>query len=208
MGSSLLPFSFSARADLPAPDFLGVFLHLRWGIIVDSQATGKGLGELANLTVTDLFYPVFVIMTLVFTLIFIPRDQYRRYLIYGLLVGGLGDVLAVTLYQNLLKVMWFQNQGLFYVLGHHALSPVAWTLTVMLFLYFLPGRRGFLYPYVLFWAACSLAYGYIVRNARLFDFKDWFYPIPAYLTFLAWWTFAAWFFLKTGRSPDRRTENE
>lgn len=161
------------------------------------------MGELANLTVKDLFYPVFVLLMLVFALIFIPRNQFKRYVIYGLLVGALGDIFAVTLYQNVLGVMWFQNQGLFFVLGHHALSPLGWTLTVMLFLYFLPERKAFLYPYIFLWGAFSLGYGYVVRNAGLFDFKEWFYPIPGYLTFVIWWAFAAWFFLKAERSGER-----
>ena len=77
-------------------------------------------------------------------------------MIYGMLVGGLGDVLSVFVYQNLLGFMWFKNQGLFYVLGQHALSPLCWTFTVMIFLYFLPAKRFFLYVYTLAWAMASV----------------------------------------------------
>lgn len=161
-----------------------------------------------NLTATDLLYPVFLVMMFILTVIFIPRQEYKRYLVYGLIVGGIGDVVAVTLYQNILGVMWFQNQGLFFVLGHHALSPLGWTLCVMVFLYFLPDRNTFLYPYILAWAGLSLAYGYVVRNAHLFDFKEWFYPLPGYITFVIWWSFAAWFFLRTQRAEKKRDSDE
>ncbi|HHT42039.1 MAG TPA: hypothetical protein GX014_01365 [Firmicutes bacterium] len=156
-----------------------------------------------GLTVTDLFYPVFVILVFLLTLIFIPRERYKHYLIYGLLVGGLGDIIVVTTFQNILGAMWFKNQGLFFVLRHHALSPVGWTFSVMIFLFFLPERRGFLYPYVPLWAAISVAYGYIVKNANLYDFQEWLFPIVAYLTFLAWWAFAAWFYLRTSNPESR-----
>ena len=87
------------------------------------------------------FYPLFLISTFILTLIFIPRKKYKTYLIYGLLVGGLGDVIVVTIMSNLLNIMWFENQDMFYVLGHHALSPLSWTVSVMIFLYFLPNRK-------------------------------------------------------------------
>lgn len=147
--------------------------------------------------ITNLFYPVFLIMTFLLTLIFIPREEYKEYLIYGFLVGGLGDIIVVSIMQNAFGIMWFKNQGIFNVLGHIALSPPSWTVTVMLFLYFLPNRRWFLYPYVVTWALHSLAYGYIVRNVDLYNFVPWLYPIPAFFVFLVWWIFAAWLFITT-----------
>ncbi len=106
-------------------------------------------------------------------------------------------MIVVFFMQNLLGIMWFKNQGVFYVLGQMALSPLCWTVTIMIFLYFLPRKRWFLYPYILTWAFISLGFGYIVHNVGLFDFVYWLYPIPAYFTFLGWWIFAAWLFLKT-----------
>lgn len=146
---------------------------------------------------TLLFYPVFLFLTFCLTLIFIPKNKYKEYLIYGLLVGGLGDVLVVGLEQNILGIMWFKNQGLFYVFKMMALSPPSWAVTVMLFLYFLPVKRSFRYPYIFTWGCTSLGYAYVVRNANLYDFVSWLYPIPELICFLFWWSFAAWLFRKT-----------
>ncbi|NLY10094.1 MAG: hypothetical protein GX020_00145 [Firmicutes bacterium] len=156
-----------------------------------------------NLSATELLYPIYVLFTLTLTLIFIPRDHYKEYLIYGLLVGGLGDIVVVMLMQNLFGVMQFKNQGIFYVLGHHALSPLAWTLTVMLFLFFLPNRKWFRYLYVIYWAMMSVGYGYLVHNAELFEFKSWLYPIPAFFIFIAWWSVATWLFRRTSNLAKR-----
>lgn len=144
-----------------------------------------------------LFYPVFLLIVFCLTLIFIPKNKYKEYFIYGFLIGGLGDVIAVGLFQNILGIMWFENQGIFYVLKMQALSPPSWIVTVMIFLYFLPSKKPFRYPYILMWACFSLGYGYLVHNAGLFDFVNWFYPIPAYFIFLSWWLFASWLFRKT-----------
>jgi len=146
---------------------------------------------------TLLFYPVYLLIGFVLTLIFIPQKDYKEYLLYGIIVGALGDVIMVGLFQNLFHIMWFKNMGIFDVLRQNALSPLSWTVTVMLFLRFLPGRRTFCYMYILTFSCASVAYGIVVRNANLYDFQAWFYPIPAYLIFVMWWSFAAWIFNKT-----------
>lgn len=146
---------------------------------------------------TLLFYPVYLLIGFVLTLIFIPQKDYKEYLLYGIIVGALGDVIMVGLFQNLFHIMWFKNRGIFDVLGQNALSPLSWTVTVMLFLHFLPGRKTFRYIYILTFSCASVAYGIVVRNANLYDFQAWFYPIPAYLIFVMWWSFAAWIFNKT-----------
>lgn len=145
----------------------------------------------------SLFYPIYLTIAFVFSLIYIPKKDYKEYLTYGILLGGLGDIIVVAVYQNLLHVMWFKNAGIFNVLGQNFLSPPSWTFTVMLFLHFLPFRRPFIYLYVLTFACFSVGYGLMVRNAGLFDFRPWFYPIVSYFIFLGWWTFITWVFLKT-----------
>ncbi|CUH97648.1 putative membrane protein [Propionispora sp. 2/2-37] len=147
--------------------------------------------------VTLLFYPSYLLIMFIFTLIFIPKKDYKEFFIYGLLIGALGDMLIVGLMQNFLQVMWFKNMAIFAVLGQNLLSPPSWLVTVMLFLRFLPHRRWFRYPYIFTFACTSVAYGLLVRNANLYDFQAWLYPIPAFFIFLGWWSLAAYLFLKT-----------
>ncbi|TCL75156.1 hypothetical protein EDC14_100387 [Hydrogenispora ethanolica] len=73
--------------------------------------------------VTILFYPVYLTITFVLSLIFVPRRDYKEYLCYGLITGGLGDMVVVALFQNLFHIIWFKNAGLFNVLGQNFLSP-------------------------------------------------------------------------------------
>jgi hypothetical protein len=147
--------------------------------------------------ITALFYPVYLLIVFSLTLVYIPKQHYKEYLIYGFLLGGLGDMLIVGLFQNLLHIMWFKNAGIFNVLGQNFFSPPCWTFTVMLFLHFLPSRRLFLYLYIITFAFYSDGYGLIVHNAGLFDFKAWLYPVVSFCIFLGWWSFIAWVFIKT-----------
>lgn len=98
--------------------------------------------------VTTLFYPVYLALAFGLTLILIPRKKYKEFFIYGLLIGGLGDIVVVVLFQNILHIIKFKNAGIFDIMGLNYLSPPSWLCTVMLFLYFLPHRRIFLYLYV------------------------------------------------------------
>jgi hypothetical protein len=150
-----------------------------------------------------IFYPSYILVALIVIFLVIPQKDLKRYFIYGVLFGGFGDVVVVGLFQNLLHIIWFKNAGIFNVLGENLLSPPSWILTVMVFLRFLPMRRIFQYAYVLAFAAFSVGYGYLVYNVGLFDFKPWFYPLYAYITFLLWWSTITWVFVKT--SPQTKS---
>jgi hypothetical protein len=41
----------------------------------------------------SLFYPIFIIGMFIVTLLLIPRDQYKKFVIYGLITGAIGDTL-------------------------------------------------------------------------------------------------------------------
>ncbi|MDX9873219.1 MAG: hypothetical protein RBT41_12520 [Clostridia bacterium] len=144
-----------------------------------------------------LFYPAFLLLVFILSLIYIPKKDYKEYFIYGVILGGLGDVFVVTLFQNVLHIMWFKNQGIFNALGHHLLSPPSWLFVIMIFLRFLPYKRLFLYPYIVAFACSSVAYGIMVKNVGLFDYQPWFYPFAAFAIFLGWWCTIAFVFIKT-----------
>ncbi|TGE31080.1 hypothetical protein [Desulfosporosinus sp. Sb-LF] len=146
---------------------------------------------------STLFYPSYILIAFVVVYLTIPPKDLKKYFIYGMLLGGVGDVVVVGLFQNVLHIIWFKNTGIFNFLGENLLSPPSWMLTVMIFLRFLPLRKLFQYAYVLGFAVFSVGYGYLVHNVGLFDFKPWYYPFFAYLTFLIWWSTITWVFVKT-----------
>lgn len=148
------------------------------------------------MTAINLVYPIFAVLMIGFALLMIPRKLFKEYFMYGFLMGGLADV-VITKLSGLLGIFWFENQGIFNVLGLHALSPICWTLVMMLFLFFLPERLVFRIAYLCSWSLLAVGFGYVVHNAGLFYFKSWFYPIGALFVFAAWWAAAAWLYCKT-----------
>ncbi|WP_042331710.1 hypothetical protein [Desulfosporosinus orientis] len=152
---------------------------------------------------STLFYPTYILLAFITVLLFIPQKDIKNYFIYGILFGGLGDIIVVALFQNVFHFISFKNAGIFSVLGQNLLSPPSWILTVMIYLRFLPHRKVFQYPYVLAFGAFSVGYGYLVHNVGLFDFRPWFYPFFGYLTFAMWWATITWVFVKTSSLVQR-----
>ncbi|MGC7873478.1 hypothetical protein ACPUYX_18415 [Desulfosporosinus sp. SYSU MS00001] len=146
---------------------------------------------------STFFYPCYIVAAFIVVLLTIPQRDLKHYFIYGFLFGGLGDIVVVGLFQNILHIIWFKNAGVYNALGENLLSPLSWILTVMIFLRFLPLRKVFQYAYLIGFAAFSVGYGYLVHNAGLFDFQSWYYPFFSYMTFLFWWSTITWAFIKT-----------
>ncbi|MGI6148426.1 MAG: hypothetical protein GX195_10355 [Firmicutes bacterium] len=155
--------------------------------------------------VQAVFYPAFVVAMAVAILLFIPRGQLRGLIPAAAVLGGLGDVITVWLFQDVLGIIWFMNHGIWECANQHFFSPIGWTLVMVFYFYFFPRHLRILrYLYTAAWAALAVGYGLLVRNVELYDFKPWFFPIPMYLTFLAWFTFAIWAYhaLGAAHSPD------
>jgi len=140
----------------------------------------------------NLFFPSFTAIVALATLILIPRYLYKKYLIYGFITGALGDIiLAYTL--EFFNLITYKNAGAFNVLGLNFWAPISWMLVHMLFLYFLPHRRFFLYTYVLGFAMLSRVFSEILVNLNLFEFNGiWSYL--SILAFLGWYSGTAWFY--------------
>ncbi|HBE78038.1 MAG TPA: hypothetical protein DDW65_09715 [Firmicutes bacterium] len=143
-----------------------------------------------------LFFPLFLLIALILTLIYIPRQQYKKYLIYAAITGGMGNML-LTLIMRLLGLWSYTKIGVFNVFGFNYLEPFAWTFVQMIFLYFLPVRKWFLYAYVLGFTGLSVGFAYVIKNLGIIaEFNPTLTQFMSPLIFLAWWSGTAWFYRK------------
>jgi hypothetical protein len=155
----------------------------------------------------ELFFPLFLLIAITFTLVYIPRRDYRKYVIYAAITGGLGNMLITLVVFRWLKVARYVHIGIFDIEGFNYLEPFAWTFVQMLFLYFLPVRKWFLYGYVLGFTGISIGFGYVIRNLGISEtlnpaFSRYLSPV----IFLAWWSFTAWFYRRI-EGINRQKEN-
>lgn len=152
-----------------------------------------------------LFYPLFLCIALILTLVYIPRPQYKKYLIYAAATGGLGEMIIAIILNTLFNMGHYTRIGIFNIFGYNYLSPFVWTFLQMLFLYFLPVRRGFLSAYILGFVGISIGFGYMIENLGIFVFNPTFYRWISPIIYLTWWSGTAWFFRRT-EGINRRTE--
>lgn len=143
--------------------------------------------------IRQLYYPIFLLLAILLTFILIPRDKYKQFFIYGFILGGLGN-LVIHWILAYIGLMWYPNAGIFQVGRLNILSPLSWVPVTMLFVRFLPQRPLFLYAYVLTFATFGVYHGYVVQNAGLYDFQQWFYPGAALLLNFAIFSFFAYVF--------------
>lgn len=141
----------------------------------------------------QLFLVGILASTFLATVLLIPRALYRKYLLYGLVLGGLADIVVVGLCNRVLHWFTWTSLGPANVFGWNALVPLSFTFWLMLYLYFLPLRTAFLIPYVIAFTGMGIIMGQVTRNLGLFSYKPFFVYLSPFI-FLAWFSAAAWVF--------------
>jgi hypothetical protein len=104
-------------------------------------------------------YMYFAFAVIGAALILIPKTQYKKFFLYGLLFGGLGDSI-IALLLHLSGLIRYSNMGVTSILGIFSFwTPITWAFAFMIFFYFLPYRKSFLIPYLIIFAALNYSVG-------------------------------------------------
>lgn len=142
---------------------------------------------------------VFLIKAIFFgfaAIILIPKEKYRKFLVYGLIFGGIGDILLILIVGRLLGGFQYRNLGVFNILNVTSFwSPLAWMFVKMFFFYGLPLRKHFFYLYILAFGFFGYCVGLVLENFGLFHYSGIYrYLAPFVLT--GWFYLAAWLYMK------------
>lgn len=144
-----------------------------------------------------IVYPILIFILATFVLITVPRDKLRILMPYGVVLGGLVDFVDDLIFGDLLKITFFDNMGIFEASGHLILAPIAWTLLIIFYLHYWPDNNRYLgYFYALAWVLLSTGFSQIVYAAQLFNYLDWFYPIPMFISFAIRFAIITWIALR------------
>ena len=123
----------------------------------------------------------------------IPKQQYKRYFLYGIVLGGGVDIILV-LALTLLGQVRYDNMGHFSAFGLlHAFAPVSWTFTFAMFLYFLPKRTNFFWLYIFAFAMINLTVATIMQSYNTYGYSN---PFIMIIIFLLWGYGAAYVYRK------------
>lgn len=118
-------------------------------------------------------------------IIIIPKKLYKKYLVYGLLLGALGDT-VIALFGKYLNLFKYKNMGVFNILDLYSFwTPLAWMFVTMFFLYCLPLKRSVFYLYVACYGLFGYFVGLVLQNFGLFEYIGFYkYLSPLVLTAL------------------------
>jgi hypothetical protein len=129
-------------------------------------------------------------------IILIPKDQYKKYLIYGLILGGLADFLTILVFEKILGGFRYLNTGVFDILNLTSFwTPIAWSFVLMYFLYALPVKKGFFYIYIAIFSFFGYCIGIVLEHFGLYQYIG-VYRYIAPLTFIAWFYIAARLYMR------------
>ncbi len=141
---------------------------------------------------------VFMIKAIFFGLaavIIIPKEFYKKYLIYGLFLGALGDA-GITVLGKYLNLWKYKNMGVYNVLDLFSFwTPLAWMFVKMYFLYCLPLKRTVYYLYVACFGIFGYFLGLVLQNFGLFEYVG-FYRYIAPFILIAWFYATSLIYLK------------
>lgn len=133
---------------------------------------------------------VFLIKALlagIFSILIIPKDLYKKYFVYGLLLGGLAQIILILIIVPVLHLVKYQNMGLYSIYGIESYwTPIAWTFIFTHFFYLLPTKKVLFYPYLTAFAIFGYLLGVMLENYNIFEYIGfWRYVAPFF--------FAGWF---------------
>lgn len=130
----------------------------------------------------------------VIMLLLIPKDRLRHYLAYGLIFGGLLDIVIVVALtsMHLIRYKSFDPFGIFGVVS--LFTPIAWALAFAIFLFMLPRKKPLLVPFIFTYSLFGYSLGLVLENVNVFEYIGWWHYGAPVLIFL-WFAGAAWVYL-------------
>lgn len=139
-----------------------------------------------------LFWPLLALLFAIPTLL-IPRHAYKKFFIFGFILGGLLDVLSILIIGNLLGEFSYRA-GPLMAWGIPIFIPVSFTFVWMIFFYFLPVRTEFLIPYIAGFSGFAVLIGHVEQNLGFFKYHHGSIRGTALtaIVFLLWFSLSAW----------------
>lgn len=161
---------------------------------------GRIISEVVR-TVPIFFYHLIKFALLMLALVIIvPRAEIRRLAVYGLIFGSAYDVIGLGIGHWLDLFRWI-NFGPF---GYGYLpfdSPISWCMFYIMYFYFLPREKPFVYIFPVAGVVMSIVYSRVLVNLGMF-IEPYFALRIA--NFALWYTSATWGYLRLSRYMEHK----
>lgn len=139
-------------------------------------------------------YPIYTIVLAAIVRLLIPLSEIKRLFIFGIAYGALVDGIIILIYK-VLGLVEYINYGPFGFLGIPFFPLIAWTCYFLLYFYFLPVGKLWIYLYVAVASLYSFLFSNILQNLNILHWNHGRILIPI-MTYFLWNCFATLSFLK------------
>lgn len=129
----------------------------------------------------------------------VPRQEIRRLSIYGLIFGGVFDIIIVSI-ANFLGEFRYINYEPFGLFGIHFLAPVSWTLFFIIYFYHLPTKKIYIYIYSSMGIFYSMLFCQMIAKLGVISLAHGI--IDSIIPFIPWYILATWGYLKLTKVDD------
>jgi hypothetical protein len=123
----------------------------------------------------------------------VPKKEIHRLFIYGLIFGGLFDIVVVSL-ANLLGEFKYIHYEPFGLMGIHFMAPISWTIYFIIYFYFLPANKTYLYLYVAAGIFYSILFCQMITKLGVLKLAHGI--IDSIIPFVLWFPVATWGFCR------------
>ncbi len=130
----------------------------------------------------------------------VPRKEIRRLFIYGLIFGGIFDIIVVGL-GNLLGEFKYINYEPYGLLGIHIMAPISWSIYFIIYFYLLPKKKLYLYIYVTVAFYYSILFCQMLAKLGVITLNHGI--IDSTVPFLIWYPTATWGYYRLTKNDSR-----
>lgn len=122
----------------------------------------------------------------------VPRKDIHRLAIYGIIFGGIFDIVAVTI-ANLTGSFRYINYEPFGLMGIHFLAPISWSIFFILYFYFLPKKKPYIFIYTIMAIYYSMLFCQMLTKLNVLKLGHGI--IDSIVPFVIWFPIATWGYL-------------
>ncbi len=126
----------------------------------------------------------------------VPRMEIRRLSIYGIIFGGAIEFLVVSI-GNLTGSFGYINYEPFGLMGIHFFAPISWSIFYMLYFYFLPNRKPYIFIYVAMGIIYSMLFCQMITKLGVIYLGHGI--IDSIVPFVIWYPIATWGYFRLTR---------
>ncbi|MDX9872609.1 MAG: hypothetical protein RBT41_09345 [Clostridia bacterium] len=126
----------------------------------------------------------------------VPKNEIRRLSIYGIIFGAVFDIVLVGV-AVATKSFSYVNYGPFGLFGIHFMAPISWAIFFILYFYFLPSKKGYIYLYIVSAIFYSMMFCQMIAKLGVLKLSHGL--IDSIVPFVLWFPLATWGYLKLSK---------